>query len=273
MPLGSSLPRAPRPVATGRPAIAATARRLFEALGAQGATAALDPFDEGRVVVRARRGGVSLTIASARREDAQALVEAGLCLWASGAAGPTLRLAAAPADPAPLEPSRPQLSPDATAPRRLIDAAESPLAWLARRRGKAGEAFLGAAAFEAGERLRRDLELARMLPKVTQSWSAATGGGGRPGEATEVSVAAGQRARRALGAVGGEMAGLLIDVCGFLKGLETIEAERGWPKRSGKIVLRIALDRLADHYGLGAVATGRESAPARSWREGASAPP
>jgi hypothetical protein len=105
-----------------------------------------------------------------------------------------------------------------------------------------------------------------MLPKVTQSWAAPTGGGGRPGEATEVSVAAGQRARKALACVGGEMAGLLLDVCGFLKGLETIEAERGWPKRSGKIVLRIALNRLAEHYGLSGQAQGRAGAPTRAWR-------
>jgi hypothetical protein len=248
------------------PALAPAARRLLEALTAPGAAAALDPFDADRLVVRARRGGVSLTVASARREDAEALVEAGLCLWAAGPAGPTLSPVAAPAGAAPLDARRPCLAPDRETPQRLVDAAESPLAWLARRRGKAGEAFLGPAAFEAGERLRRDLELARMLPKITQSWAAPTGGGGRPGEATEVSLAASQRARRALGAVGGEMAGLLLDVCGFLKGLETVEAERGWPKRSGKIVLRIALDRLAAHYGLGAQATGPARAPAQSWR-------
>jgi hypothetical protein len=252
----------------------APARRLLEALSAPDAAAALDPFDPARIVVRARRGGVSLTVASAPLDAATVLIEAGLCAWSQAESGARL-VRAAPTARGPLEAARPSPAPsgEAGARGRLVDAAESPLAWLARRRGKAGEAFLDAAAFQAGERLRRDLELARMLPRVTQSWAAPTGGGGAPGEATEVAVAAGQRARRALGAVGGEMSGLLIDVCGFLKGLETIEAERGWPKRSGKIVLRIALERLAAHYGLAGEARGREAAALRVWSAPTPPPP
>lgn len=251
-----------------------SARRLFEALGAPGASATRDPFDAGRIVARARRGGVSLTTAAASLADAQALVDAGLCVWAQEASGQALRRAA-PVASGPLEATRPAPEPRREAGARgpLVNAAESPLAWLARRRGKQGAAFLDAAQFEAGERLRRDLDLARMLPRVTQSWAQPTGGGGQPGEATQVAVAAGQRARAALAAAGGEMAGLLVDVCGFLKGLETVEAERGWPKRSGKIVLRMALDRLAAHYGLASAAQGRAQAPMRAWSAAFSPPP
>ena len=113
----------------------------------------------------------------------------------------------------------------ATAARRQpeFNPAESPLAWLRRRKDKDGAAMIGDAEFQAGERLRADFWFAGLTPRVTTNWSA-VGGSGRAGaglglELKDNIVAARERVHRALAAVGPELAGVLIDVCCHLKGL------------------------------------------------------
>lgn len=141
------------------------------------------------------------------------------------------------------------------APKRNL--AESPLAWLASRKDKDGQPLLTAEEFDAGERLRGDFWFAQMTPRVTANWtlllSAGGGGNGAPDIGPDVRdsvIAARERVRRALTAVGPDLAGVLIDVCCHLKGLEASEKTNGWPQRSGKIILQIALRQLARHYGM-----------------------
>ena len=135
-----------------------------------------------------------------------------------------------------------------TAPR--LNEAESPLAWLASRRGRDGQPLIAEAEFLAGERLRADLTFAQMLPSVTLNWSRLGGGEGSAmaPDPTEAMIGARQRVTHALHAVGPDFAGLLMDVCGFLKGLEVVERERLWPPRTAKVVLALALRQLARHY-------------------------
>jgi hypothetical protein len=152
-----------------------------------------------------------------------------------------------------------------------VDEAESPLAWLARRRGRDGRALIAPHQLQAGERLRADFTRAHLMPRTTSNWSSAISsgrrgaGGGRASSATDAMVTARQHVHRALDAAGPELAGLLLDVCCFLKRLEDVERERGWPARSAKVVLQLALDRLARHYGYGGEARGRARSAVQTW--------
>jgi hypothetical protein len=150
-----------------------------------------------------------------------------------------------------------------------LDAAESPLVWLARRKGRDGRALIEPVQLQAGERLRADFTRAQLMPRITANWSSSVAqdrrAGGGVATFTEAAVAARQRVRQAFDAVGPEFIGLLLDVCCFLKGLEDVERERGWPPRSAKVVLQLALDRLARHYGYAAEARCRGHAAVRTW--------
>lgn len=142
-----------------------------------------------------------------------------------------------------------------------VNHAESPLAWLRRRRGRNGEPILDDGQFAAGERLRADHTHGAIVPGMRgMAWSALGSGAGHGGgrdprgglvELTDTTLAARARLERAMREVGPELAGVLIDVCCELKGLEQVERERRWPPRSAKVVLLLGLTRLARHYGTG----------------------
>ncbi|MGB0967558.1 MAG: DUF6456 domain-containing protein [Halocynthiibacter sp.] len=139
-------------------------------------------------------------------------------------------------------------------PRHIrYNIAESPLAGLARRRDKDGKPFLSDDLVHAGERLREDFELAQMGPRVAQNWERFLTGGGRGSFGADSGVGHGpdEARRRVSGALehlGPGLGDVVLRCCCYLEGMETAEKRMGWSARSGKVVLRIALQRLKRHY-------------------------
>ena len=131
--------------------------------------------------------------------------------------------------------------------RVVVNAAESPLLWMCQRK------LIGEVQCQAGERLRRDFTLAQLSPRLGVDWSAPVVFGHRaqkPELLSDTVLAAKQRFAAAMRAVGPGLADILFDVCCHLSGLEESERVRNWPRASAKVVLKIALDRLAQHYGM-----------------------
>ena len=137
--------------------------------------------------------------------------------------------------------------------RVRVNLDESPLASLGRLKRRDGTPFLDPALIEAGERLRSDFARGQLQPRVSANWEASVSSGSARGangiaDLSDAAVGARMRVEHALRAVGPELGGVLVDVCCFLKGLETVEREREWPVRSAKLMLRTALAALDRHY-------------------------
>lgn len=254
---------------------------ILSALAAEGAFARLD---EGRARIFAPRKGITVQTGSFDAAVLQRLVESGAVVARKGARTVSYYLDEAGAKLL----ARSQLTPDDAFARQhsefeevaedaahgvdahAVNLRESPLTWLRRRGGH----VVGDAEFAAGERLRSDMTLARTLPSLSPDWQRPSRSGVAIGLLpSEARMAAAQRVQNALHAVGPELSGVLVDVCGFLKGLESVERERRWPVRSAKVVLSMALASLARHYGLSNTAVGVARGGPRSWAaEGAHQP-
>ncbi len=131
-----------------------------------------------------------------------------------------------------------------------VNIAESPLGWL-RARG-----LVTARQFEAGERLRADYERASLGPMVTMRWDPSPiaktrRGAVDSGDPTTAQIAAKRRFDAALSGIGPGLSDIAWRVICAGEGVPTAEKALGWPVRGGRLVLTLALDRLADSYGLG----------------------
>lgn len=125
-----------------------------------------------------------------------------------------------------------------------INLRESPIAWLHAR------GHLDDRQFDAGERLRADYERAQLSASVTMRWDAVRvdGGGGDGLTPTERQIAAKDRFDAAMREAGRGLNDILWRVVCGCESLPEAEKGLGWPVRSGKLVLGIALDRVAHFY-------------------------
>jgi len=135
-----------------------------------------------------------------------------------------------------------------SAPRASVQ--ESPLLGLSRRRTRDGKPFLARDLVAAGERLREDYEIVEVGYAGIAGWRDALDPATSdvPSGAARGAQEALGRIRAALADLGPGLGDVALRCCCFLEGLEQTEKTMGWSARSGKIVLRIALERLKRHY-------------------------
>ncbi|WP_395622368.1 DUF6456 domain-containing protein [Sphingomonas daechungensis] len=128
-----------------------------------------------------------------------------------------------------------------------VNLAESPLGWLFSRQ------LVTRRQFDAGEQLRSDWERAQLSPRITMAWDAAPVSGRRGGSGSDVDLGGAQidakrRFQSAIDAAGPGLSDILWRVVCSGEGMREAESALGWPARAGKLVLTLALDRIADYY-------------------------
>ena len=128
-----------------------------------------------------------------------------------------------------------------------VNLADSPLGWL-RARG-----HISVRQFDAGEQLRADWERSQLAPYVTMRWDPSPVAKGRSQSGSsfgpaENQMRAKERFEAAVASAGPGLSDILWRVVCAGEGMRDAETALGWPVRAGKLVLTIALDRVADHY-------------------------
>jgi hypothetical protein len=141
-------------------------------------------------------------------------------------------------------PGSPSPSEGRAARSVAVNLAESPLGWLHSR------GHLTRRQFDAGEALRRDWERAQLAPGVTMRWDGApTARGAAPaGDPRAGRIDAQRRFEAAVASAGAGLSDILWRIVCAGEGMRDAETALGWPARAGKVVLCLALDRVADFY-------------------------
>ncbi len=227
--------------------IAAEAARVLRRLAEAGAFLAIAPDMDKAAVMRAFPDGGVMRMAVMDRSTAQAFaLKDWICIKKSGRVTTYEITAAGRAE------VKARLGDRGMAEGRVpfddwakpvrYNLSESPVAVLGRRRDKDGKTYLEPDLIHAAERLREDFELAQMGATLDWDQILATGAAPVGGNMATARVAA------ALADLGPGLGDVALRVCCHLEGVEATEQRLGWAARSGKVVLRIALQRLWRHY-------------------------
>lgn len=128
----------------------------------------------------------------------------------------------------------------------------------------ASKAILSADHILAAHRLERLIERAMLMPKVTRDYSDFNLTQGQPKtsgqhEISDMAADARKELTRLYQKLPPDCMNALVDVCGFGKGFQEIEATHNWPRRSAKLVVKIGLDQLGAIWGIGELATPHRS--------------
>ncbi len=156
--------------------------------------------------------------------------------------------------------------PDATGAIQKRNVSGSAIEWLTSKKG--GRFALTANEIEAARTFRADYERSHMTGRTTMDWSERVGRRKtrRPAGHDSLSLKAldaRRRLHKALDYVGPMLSEMLVEACCHEQSLQASEAQFSLPARSGKVMLKIALDRLAVFYGF---QTTREASASRRMR-------
>lgn len=123
---------------------------------------------------------------------------------------------------------------------------------LAALRDNSGAPWLSADELAAAAQLRSDWERAEIGLVRGSDWGAPPRGGVPRGQTQDIAMAARCDARRRLEerlrALAAPLRRAVQRVCLNDEGLESLERAEGWPVRSGKLALKLALAQLAQSY-------------------------
>ena len=147
----------------------------------------------------------------------------------------------------PIQGDRPSRNGGRPARSVTVNMTESPLGWLYAR------GHVSQRQFDAGEQLRSDWERGQLSPRVTMTWDAAPiarsrGGAGDALDLTSAQLDAKRRFEEAVAEAGPGLSDILWRVVCSGEGMREAESALGWPARAGKLVLGLALDRVAAYY-------------------------